>query len=138
MDEQPDFDLEDHFLLDMVAKTSNKEKMKMSIPFKNYRPWAGLDDDEEAAPEGEEEKPQDSPEYKLTAIEEVLKLETMYQRKVARIVKAHIKAENEPVQFLAPTKQNADLKRNLEMKLQKTSLQTDKAIIELLKLKRDK
>ena len=46
--------------------------MVQTIPFKNYRPWAGLDEDDV-----EEDKP-NVEEYKLTAIEEVLKLETMY------------------------------------------------------------
>lgn len=77
-----------------------------------------------------EEAPEDN---QLTAVEEVMKLENMYERKVGKIIKQHISAENDPVQFLAPTSLNADLKRKLSLKLQRVNMHTDKAILELLK-----
>lgn len=43
----------------------------------------------------EGDRPRD--EVQITSVEEVLKLETMYERKVGKIIKQHIQAENDPV-----------------------------------------
>jgi hypothetical protein len=43
----------------------------------------------------------------------------MYQRKVKKAIKEYYKNENDPVSNLVPKKTNIDLKRNLNMKLEK-------------------
>ena len=83
--------------------------------------------------DGQEDEGEARDEVQITAVEEVMKLENMYERKVGKIIKQHIQAENDPVQFLAPTDLNIDLKRQLNLKLQRVNLGTDKAILELLK-----
>ena len=71
----------DSSLLDLVAKKSNKQHADQSkVVFRNYKPF--MDE-----PEAEERARDD---HQTTSVEEVLKLETMYERKVGKIIKQHI------------------------------------------------
>ena len=65
-------------------------------------------------------------------LQEVTRVERMYDRKVAKAVKQQLKNENDPVACLRPSKANIDLKRSLETKLSQLSVKTDRSILEIL------
>ena len=66
-------------------------------------------------------------------LQEVTRVERMYDRKVAKAIKQQLKNENDPIMCLRPNKVNIDLKRSLETKLSKLQVGTDRAILEILK-----
>ena len=65
-------------------------------------------------------------------LQEVTRVERMYDRKVAKAVKQQLKNENDPVACLRPSKANIDLKRSLETKLSQLSVKTDRSILDIL------
>ena len=50
-------------------------------------------------------------------LQEVTKVERLYDRKVSKAIKQQLKNENDPIACLRPSKANIDLKRGLETKL---------------------
>ena len=64
-------------------------------------------------------------------------IEKMYVRKTQKALKLLAKAENDPLNFLVPSKEseNVDLKRQLDLKMVGLQQQTDKAILAILKRK---
>ena len=65
-------------------------------------------------------------------LQEVQKVERMYDRKVAKAIKQQLVNENDPVACLRPSKANIDLKRSLETKLSQLQVSTDRSILEIL------
>ena len=68
-------------------------------------------------------------------LELVFDVEKHYDKKVAKALKQQQQCENDPLSCLLPAKgkANIDLKRGLNLRLSQLSLQTDKAILDLLK-----
>ena len=65
-------------------------------------------------------------------LQEVTRVERMYDRKVAKAIKQQLKNENDPIACLRPSKANIDLKRSLETKLSQLQVSTDRSILEIL------
>ena len=65
-------------------------------------------------------------------LQEVARIERLYERKTAKAVKQQLKNESEPIACLRPAKANIDLKRSLEAKLGQLQVGTDRAILDLL------
>ena len=65
-------------------------------------------------------------------LQEVTKVEKLYDQKVIRAVKTQLKNENDPIACLRPLKANIDLKRGLQAKLAHLQLKTDRSILEIL------
>ena len=70
--------------------------------------------------------------YANEILQEVARVERMYDRKVAKAVKQQLANENDPLSCLRPTRANIDLKRSLESKLSQLAVKTDRSILELL------
>ncbi len=68
----------------------------------------------------------------LEELKHVHELEENYQKKVKNTIKKYLKNEDDPLSGLIPKKANIDLKRNLNMKLEKLEIQTERAILEIM------
>ena len=92
---------------------------EVEIVFRNYTPF-----DKEGFSQKSES---------LAHVEQVQKLEQSYAKKVKKQIKDYVKdCEEDPVKGLVPKKANIDLKRNLNAKLHKLKLETDRSILEIL------
>lgn len=56
----------------------------------------------------------------------------MYQRKVKKQIRDYVKNEDDPIKGLLPKKSNIDLKRNLNAKLDKLNMLTERSILDIL------
>lgn len=56
----------------------------------------------------------------------------MYSKKAKKQIRDYLKNEEDPIKGLLPKKANIDLKRNLETKLEKLSLITERSLLDLL------
>ena len=114
-----------------LAIVSHKEA-KPQLVFRNYKPIS-----EECATASIVDQ-EASQQATSVHIEQVEAIERMYAKKMAKSLKMQSKLEQDPTQCLVADKkmQDCDLKRALEMKMVPLQVQTDRAILAMLKQKR--
>ena len=115
--------------LAQTANAKGKSTEKMEIKFRNYHKYVSKDTLDVLGQTGEEGQAE---QISAEIIQEVTRVERMYDRKVAKAIKQQLKNENDPIACLRPIQANIDLKRSLETKLSHLQVKSDKSILEIL------
>ncbi len=68
----------------------------------------------------------------VEAFKEAALLEQNYEKKARTAIKKYLKNEDDPLLNLLPKKANIDLKRGLEIKMDKLNAKTERAILEIM------
>eukprot|EP00347_Sterkiella_histriomuscorum_P021678 403333145 len=103
-----------------ISNQSNRTKHNIQddIIFRNYTPF-----DQQSFPNREN----------MEQFKQVAKLEQMYAKKVKKQIRDYVKSEENPINGMLPKMANIDLKRNLQTKMDRLSIMTERSILEILK-----
>ena len=111
-----------------LAQTTNTSvKARTEMKFRNYHKYVSKDTLQAL---GQDES---GTQHASEMLQEVPRVERLYQRKVAKAVRQQLKNEIEPIACLRPVQANIDLKRGLQAKLDQLQVGTERSLLELLK-----